>query len=211
MPPMLSLAQWTATIHPGDRLRIVSKGGYWRVASVRTEPYPSITVRQNKPRNQDGHAFEATEENGFLQGIRHLQESEPPFTAPPPSRYNPVVVPDFTADAETLLPAPYTRQQRLPATITPDTRRPRRAAVYRAFDVHSVLLYAGYSTNPVQRLKQHAATAPWWALVSRTTVEWFDSTTEAARAERDAILTELPLYNARGATHPYISPVRNPA
>lgn len=70
-----------------------------------------------------------------------------------------------------------------------------RTALYRLFDSDDSLLYVGISKNPDQRIGTHKAERPWWALIARSTVEWYDSHIEAARAEAVAVREEAPSMN----------------
>lgn len=71
----------------------------------------------------------------------------------------------------------------------------QRSALYRHFDKKGVLLYVGISDNPVARSAQHQANSPWHKFSEETTVEWFDTRTEADAAERAAIRDERPAFN----------------
>lgn len=69
-------------------------------------------------------------------------------------------------------------------------------ALYRAFDEAGVLLYVGITNAPERRWREHVGAKPWWKTeVRNIDVEWFDSRTEAARAESRAVSTERPLHN----------------
>lgn len=70
-----------------------------------------------------------------------------------------------------------------------------RTAVYRLFNSEGTLLYIGVARNPSERMKFHQQFKKWWAEVSRTTEEWFDSRALALGAEAVAIREECPLYN----------------
>lgn len=74
-----------------------------------------------------------------------------------------------------------------------------RTAIYRFYDQGDRLLYVGIAEDPKQRWAQHAADKPWWQDVVRRDVEWL-ATREAAEAtEREAIICEKPLHNAKHA------------
>ena len=74
-------------------------------------------------------------------------------------------------------------------------------ALYRLFDAAGRLLYVGISSNPEERLKSHASTAPWWPLVANRDIAAYPSRGAAEDAETEAIKTEQPLYNrAQSAT-----------
>lgn len=74
-----------------------------------------------------------------------------------------------------------------------------RTAIYRLYDVDDRLLYVGICEDPKQRWAQHAADKPWWPDVIRRDIEWI-ATREAAEAmEKEAIVGEKPLHNAKHA------------
>lgn len=68
-------------------------------------------------------------------------------------------------------------------------------ALYRHFDADDGLLYVGISLNYLNRLGDHRKGSPWFRLIARTTVEWFQSREEALEAERAAIMVEAPQCN----------------
>lgn len=70
-----------------------------------------------------------------------------------------------------------------------------RSAIYRLYDRADVLLYVGISTQPSERLKQHAGDKLWWHHVARREIAWLDSRAEALSAEAAAMENERPLYN----------------
>ncbi|MFC9268967.1 GntR family transcriptional regulator [Streptomyces zhihengii] len=72
---------------------------------------------------------------------------------------------------------------------------PERTALYRLFDADGRLLYIGISNNPEYRFNQHRRDKPWWPLVARNEVTWFDSLPDAAAAEKVAIKAESPAHN----------------
>lgn len=69
-------------------------------------------------------------------------------------------------------------------------------AVYRLFGETGVLLYVGVAKNPEKRFKQHHD-KEWWSGVDfeRTTITWYPDKAEAYEAERQAIESEMPIYN----------------
>jgi transcriptional regulator with XRE-family HTH domain len=69
-----------------------------------------------------------------------------------------------------------------------------RCAVYRVWR-DTELLYIGASYNPWARYGNHLATKEWAASATRMDIQWFDSRTEALRAERLAIAAERPPCN----------------
>jgi predicted GIY-YIG superfamily endonuclease len=70
-----------------------------------------------------------------------------------------------------------------------------RNALYRLYDSTDALLYAGISSHPDERLKQHAGDKAWWHHVARQEITWLDSRAEALKAEAEAMVNERPLYN----------------
>ena len=80
-------------------------------------------------------------------------------------------------------------------------KAPRRYGVYRLRDSDGRLLYVGASVSPRIRQSVHRSTRPWGKDVDpgRLTVDWYETEAEAAAAELEAIATEAPLHNRRGA------------
>lgn len=78
-----------------------------------------------------------------------------------------------------------------------------RTALYRFFDADDVLLYVGIAYIPDSRQGQHARDAAdtWYPLQVRRTLVWFDTRNEAEQAEKAAIKTERPRFNARHNLH----------
>lgn len=71
-----------------------------------------------------------------------------------------------------------------------------KTALYRAFGDAGQLLYVGITNDPERRWREHVGAKPWWKTeVRNIDVEWFDSRTEAAKAESRAVSTEHPMYN----------------
>lgn len=68
-------------------------------------------------------------------------------------------------------------------------------ALYRFWDKNNTLLYIGISNNFLGRITQHTSTAEWFPQASYVTLEHFDSRLEVEQAEKNAIKSELPLYN----------------
>ncbi|MEU2453951.1 hypothetical protein ABZ605_28210 [Streptomyces sp. NPDC012765] len=73
---------------------------------------------------------------------------------------------------------------------------PGSTAVYRLWNADGELLYIGISHNPPGRYVQHERDKPWWPAVHRRQESWYDTRQEAEAAERAAIGSELPAYNA---------------
>lgn len=69
-----------------------------------------------------------------------------------------------------------------------------RTAVYRLYDDSGGLLYIGCADDPEVRFEQHLSKS-WWRSVSRTSLEWYDTRTEALAAEAAAIADEAPEWN----------------
>lgn len=80
---------------------------------------------------------------------------------------------------------------------------PGRTGLYRLRTAADRLLYVGIGEIPEVRWKAHSK-RDWWPQVdpSRTTVDWFDTRTEAAAAEIAVIRTEQPLHNKRHMPRP---------
>lgn len=70
-----------------------------------------------------------------------------------------------------------------------------RTALYRAFDAHGSLLYVGISINALRRIAQHSDNAIWFSELASFEVEWFETRSEAAEAEKAAIQSEAPRFN----------------
>jgi hypothetical protein len=197
---MLSLDEWLEALQPGvDTLRVVPKGARWRVVSVSRDP-DSILLRQNHPRNL-GHTYELSN-RAMIQHSRELSETDPP----PRARES------YRKPERPPLPPGYIEiSKRTRPTLATTPRRPRHAVCYRCYDRHDVLLYVGYTVDPVQRMNDHANLQPWWGEVARTFPTWYDTEEEAAAAEDRAIKTEFPVYNVQGVLTPYRSPLRGTA
>lgn len=67
--------------------------------------------------------------------------------------------------------------------------------VYRYYDIHGELLYIGLADNPEQRLAQHRAEKGWADQIARWDTTEYSTRSEAAAAERTAILADQPKYN----------------
>jgi hypothetical protein len=70
--------------------------------------------------------------------------------------------------------------------------------LYRHFDAEGVLLYVGISLSAVQRLASHASASHWFDRIATVTIETYPTRDDALEAERNAIITELPLFNLDG-------------
>jgi hypothetical protein len=70
------------------------------------------------------------------------------------------------------------------------------AELYRHFDADGNLLYVGASLRSMARLSEHSS-APWFASITRVTVERFNTRDDALRAERQAIAQENPRHNIK--------------
>lgn len=70
-----------------------------------------------------------------------------------------------------------------------------KTSLYRHYSADEELLYIGISVSALSRLGQHEKHAPWFDLISRVTVEHFETRDEALEAERLAIQTENPTHN----------------
>ena len=68
--------------------------------------------------------------------------------------------------------------------------------LYRLYDASGRLLYAGITSTPARRWKEHRTEhREWWPQVAETRVVWFLERSHALHAERDAVRTELPFHN----------------
>jgi hypothetical protein len=74
--------------------------------------------------------------------------------------------------------------------------RPKAHHLYRHFDESGKLLYVGISLNAISRLVGHKRGSPWVWSVARVEVQTFPTREDAEAAEREAIQTERPLFNA---------------
>ena len=79
--------------------------------------------------------------------------------------------------------------------LVPVRPGPGYTALYRFYDVESVLLYVGICDEPMARWSQHASNKPWWPSVHRFRLVWLPSRREAEKAEGQAIVGEKPLHN----------------
>lgn len=79
---------------------------------------------------------------------------------------------------------------------------PRRHALYRMFDAAGTLLYVGLTAHVEARMSQHKVGKEWWPDVANVQLEHFPSREEVARAEREAISSEKPLFNVMHAPRP---------
>lgn len=67
--------------------------------------------------------------------------------------------------------------------------------LYRFFGADETLLYIGITSDPGQRVQQHAATKNWWGEVLTILMEHHPDRESLLLAERDAIIAEGPRYN----------------
>lgn len=72
-------------------------------------------------------------------------------------------------------------------------------AVYRFYDSDERLLYVGITCHLADRFRAHEITAPWWSEHRSARVVWHDTRVTAADEEREAICSESPMYNVKGA------------
>lgn len=68
-------------------------------------------------------------------------------------------------------------------------------AVYRFVRDDETLLYVGCSETPLARFEQHRSIRPWYREIARVELKWYSDYLSAARAEKQAILDEEPMYN----------------
>ena len=85
-----------------------------------------------------------------------------------------------------------------------------RTALYRHFDVDGVLLYVGITDFLSERERQHAASASWFELVSKTTIEWCSCRAHALALEAVAVRYERPQFNVIHSGRPEHQPVQDP-
>lgn len=68
--------------------------------------------------------------------------------------------------------------------------------LYRHFDEDGTLLYVGKTSRPpMQRLSEHVRNSDWSRRIATVRFERFENAAALARAEREAIQTEGPLFN----------------
>ena len=79
---------------------------------------------------------------------------------------------------------------------------PAGPSVYRAFNIHGVLLYVGSTTNPPQRIRGHMTTTRWWPEVVRIDMEPYATEQQARRAEAEAIRDQPGIYNREFVRRP---------
>lgn len=87
--------------------------------------------------------------------------------------------------------------------VAPQSPTPKpepKVALYRHFDADEVLLYVGITNDLPARTRNHTKSSHWAEFAVRSEAEWFDTREAAAQAERQAIATEGPLFNAVHAT-----------
>jgi excinuclease UvrABC nuclease subunit len=74
--------------------------------------------------------------------------------------------------------------------------------VYLHYDDNDELLYVGQTSDPINRLTQHArahkARSHWWGQVARIEWEMFDSKRMSVRVERLLIRHMQPKHNVQG-------------
>lgn len=70
--------------------------------------------------------------------------------------------------------------------------------LYRAYDGSGVLLYAGITCNPRERMYDHKCSSLWFEHVASFTWHRFGSRVEAAVAEANVYATEGPLHGSIG-------------
>ena len=71
----------------------------------------------------------------------------------------------------------------------------REHYLYRAFDEYDRLLYVGRTCDPPGRFSSHRSTSAWWPLMVRHQLDGPMTFGEVQQRERDAIISEAPLYN----------------
>lgn len=76
----------------------------------------------------------------------------------------------------------------------------QETALYRWWDAADTLLYVGITNHIGRRTNQHGDEKPWMRDAVRSTVQWYPSREDAAKAEIIAINTEGPLHNEQHNT-----------
>lgn len=71
----------------------------------------------------------------------------------------------------------------------------RPTALYHLFDADDRMLYVGITFDPSQRFASHKRDMPWWPLVARRDIRWFDTRREAETEEIATIEKADPPYN----------------
>lgn len=75
---------------------------------------------------------------------------------------------------------------------------PQRPCVYYAWGDAESLLYIGSTAKPLQRIRSHITSTPWWDEVRRLTFTEFEQIDQARRAESAAIWDRPSKYNREG-------------
>lgn len=81
--------------------------------------------------------------------------------------------------------------------------------LYRHFDADDRLLYVGISSDAARRAAEHGL-KPWGPLIHRITVQHYATRKKAEEAERQAIKTEVPIYNIRHSPRLHPAPPTKP-
>jgi hypothetical protein len=68
-------------------------------------------------------------------------------------------------------------------------------SLYRYYDSGGKLLYVGISVSAAGRMAQHYETAPWFENLASVKVEKYSNREAALLAEKNAIVTEKPMFN----------------
>lgn len=71
----------------------------------------------------------------------------------------------------------------------------KRFFLYRHFSSDDELLYVGVTFSLISRSQQHTVSSDWFDLVTKITIERFQSRRDALDAENKAILLENPKFN----------------
>lgn len=72
--------------------------------------------------------------------------------------------------------------------------------LYRYYDENDVLLYIGLTANFPQRNGNHSHYSLWFCNCAKITLERFSSKDELAKAEKEAVINEKPLFNITYST-----------
>lgn len=72
-----------------------------------------------------------------------------------------------------------------------------KTTLYRHYNKEGILLYVGVSLSSLQRLGQHSNNAHWFNSITDIKMKSYASRDIALKKEKEAIISEQPLYNIR--------------
>lgn len=90
-------------------------------------------------------------------------------------------------------------EQEAPPPAAAPSEPLKRCALYRHFDSAGTLLYVGITAWQSDRDVGHARTSAWVPFADHVTAQWFPSREAAFAAERQAIQSEVPVFNKQHA------------